>query len=130
MFEIAELGLKLKKVEFAREEPSLRTELLRLQREIARASVPVVILIHGIDGSGRGDVLNLLHEWLDARFLLTFAPSEPTEEEQQRPEYWRFWRDLPRKGGIGVAREYLQIVHVLYPSPRLWRRMGIFGCPS
>ena len=56
MFEIAELGLKLDKAAFEREEPTLRTELLRLQRAIAQANIPVVILIHGLDGSGRGTV--------------------------------------------------------------------------
>ena len=103
MFEIAELGSKLSKADFDREEPTLRTELLRLQRGITQAKVPVLILIHGLDGAGRGDVLNLLHEWLDARFLLTFAPGEPTEEERQRPEYWRYWMHLPARGQVAIC---------------------------
>ena len=103
MFEIAELGLKLDKAAFEREEPTLRTELLRLQGAIAQANIPVVILIHGLDGSGRGTVLNLLHEWLDARFLHTFAPSQPTEEERQRPDYWRYWLHLPARGQIAIC---------------------------
>ncbi len=103
MFETAELGLKVDKEEFEQEEPGLRTQLLRLQREIARTKTPVLILIHGVDGSGRGAVLNLLHEWLDARYLLTYAPTDPTEEERQRPEYWRYWMNLPARGQIGIA---------------------------
>ena len=26
---------------------------------------------------------------------------QPSDEERERPEYWRFWRDLPAKGRIG-----------------------------
>jgi polyphosphate:AMP phosphotransferase len=103
VFETAELGSKLSKAEFAQQEPALRTELLRLQREITKAKVPVLILIHGLDGAGRGDVLNLLHEWLDARYLVTYAPGEPTEEERQRPEYWRYWMHLPARGQIAIC---------------------------
>jgi polyphosphate:AMP phosphotransferase len=39
---------------------------------------------------------------MDPRFLLTYAFGEPSEEERQRPESWRFWRALPPKGRIGI----------------------------
>ena len=45
--------------------------------------------------------MNLLNEWMDPRWLLTRAYGQPSEEERERPEYWRFWRDLPPKGRIG-----------------------------
>jgi polyphosphate:AMP phosphotransferase len=102
MFETAELGRELDKQAYESQVPALRTELLRLQRAVAAAARPVYLLIHGVDGSGRGDVLNLLHEWLDARYLDTFALSDPTEEERQRPAYWRYWMHCPARGRIGV----------------------------
>jgi AMP-polyphosphate phosphotransferase len=102
MFETAELGRELDKQAYEAQVPELRTELLRLQREVQAAARPVYLLIHGVDGSGRGDVLNLLHEWLDARYLDTFALSAATEEERQRPPYWRYWMHCPARGRIGV----------------------------
>ncbi|MBN1607745.1 MAG: polyphosphate:AMP phosphotransferase [Polyangiaceae bacterium] len=102
MFETAELGRELDKQAYESQVAALRTELLRLQRAVATAARPVYLLIHGVDGSGRGDVLNLLHEWLDARYLDTFALSDPTEEERQRPPYWRYWMHCPARGRIGV----------------------------
>ena len=32
----------------------------------------------------------------------TRAFGEPSDEERDRPEYWRFWRELPQKGRIGL----------------------------
>lgn len=32
----------------------------------------------------------------------TRAYDEPSDEERERPEYWRYWRDLPPKGRIGL----------------------------
>ena len=46
--------------------------------------------------------MNLLHEWMDPRWLHTHAYGEPSDEERERPEHWRFWRDLPPKGEIGI----------------------------
>ncbi len=98
MFETAEIGHKLAKPEFESALPELRTELLKAQTRLESADFPVLVLINGADGAGKGDTLNRLYEWLDARYLTTFAYREPTEEERQRPEYWRYWMALPRAG--------------------------------
>ncbi|MDF1667692.1 MAG: polyphosphate:AMP phosphotransferase, partial [Planctomycetota bacterium] len=45
---------------------------------------------------------NLLHEWLDARYLDAHAFGTETEEEASRPDLWRYWQALPPKGRMGV----------------------------
>ena len=102
MFETVELKEELSDEKFEKLEPKLRTELLRVQSEVAKAKIPVVILVNGVDGAGKGDAVNLLHEWMDARYVVTYAFGEPTEEEAQRPAYWRFWMALPPKGRVGI----------------------------
>ncbi|MBE0435470.1 MAG: polyphosphate:AMP phosphotransferase [Methylomicrobium sp.] len=102
MFEIAELGHTLKKSEYNEQIPELRTQLLLLQQELLTCDFPVIILISGVDGGGKGQVINLLNEWLDARYMETFAFDEPSDEEKERPKYWRYWRSLPPKGRIGI----------------------------
>ncbi len=102
MFEIAELGHTLKKSEYNEQIPELRTQLLLLQQELGACDFPVIILISGVDGGGKGQVINLLNEWLDARYMETFAFDEPSDEEKERPKYWRYWRSLPPKGKIGI----------------------------
>ena len=103
MFESAELGHKIDKSTYDAEVPKLREALLDAQFELAqKAKFPVIILIGGIDGAGRGETVNLLNEWLDPRFVQTHGMGEPSDEELDRPMMWRFWRALPPKGRIGV----------------------------
>jgi polyphosphate:AMP phosphotransferase len=80
----------------------LREELLAVQQRLRQATFPVVVLFSGVDGAGKGETVNLLHEWMDPRWLHTHAYGEPSDEERERPEHWRFWRDLPPKGEIGI----------------------------
>jgi polyphosphate:AMP phosphotransferase len=103
MFESAELGHKLDKATYDAEVPVLREALLEAQMDLAKQSkFPVVILIGGVDGAGRGETVNLLNEWMDPRFVQTHGMGEPSDEELDRPMMWRFWRELPPKGRIGI----------------------------
>ena len=55
MFESAELGHKIDKATYARELPVLREALLDIQLELIKlANFPVIILVGGMDGAGRG----------------------------------------------------------------------------
>lgn len=103
MFESAELGHKVDKETFRVEEPKLRAALLETQEQLREnGSFPVIILISGVDGSGKGETINILYEWMDPRYLSTHAFYAPTTEERARPSMWRYWRALPPKGRIGI----------------------------
>jgi len=103
MYRTAELGRKIPKKEFEERELILRQELLELQQGLLKvAEFPVVIVMAGVDGAGKGGTVNILNEWLDPRWLVTSAYGDPSDEERERPTYWRFWRDLPPKGRIGL----------------------------
>lgn len=102
MFESAELGRKVSKEVFEAQVPALQAELLQAQRELREAQIPVVVLVSGVEGSGKGEVVNRLHEWLDPRGLRTHAFWDHTDEEEQRPRHWRFWQRLPPRGMIAV----------------------------
>ncbi len=102
MFEVAELGHKIKKQEYNKAVPELRTQLLEAQQQLTNTDFPVIILISGVDGGGKGIVINRLNEWLDTRYLDTHAYGPRSEEERERPHYWRYWMALPPKGNIGI----------------------------
>ncbi len=103
MFESAELGHRIAKADYDREEQVLRTRLLGLQYDLlAKAEFPVVIVIGGVDGAGKGETLNVLHEWMDPRHIVTTAFGEMSEEERERPRMWRYWSALPPAGRIGI----------------------------
>jgi polyphosphate:AMP phosphotransferase len=102
MFETAELGRAIPKQEFKSRITVLRTELLEMQRQLITARFPVIIVFAGVDGAGKGETVNVLNSWMDPRWIVTRAYDQSTDEESERPEYWRYWRDLPPHGRIGL----------------------------
>ena len=118
MFRTAELGQSIPKAEFKQKVPVLRRELLETQQRVLKLrKCPVIVVLAGVNGAGKGETVNLLNEWMDPRWLVTRAYDKPSDEEMERPEYWRFWRDLPAKGKIGLflsswySRPVLDRVH-------------------
>lgn len=125
MFEAAEVGSAISRGEYKQREPVLRQELLELQQELRGSTdFPVIIVFAGVDGGGKGQTVNLLNEWMDPRWLVTRAYNEPTQEESERPEYWRFWRDLPSRGRIGM------FLSSWYSRPVLDRVYGRLDLPQ
>lgn len=103
MFESAEIGHSIDKATFKAAVPPLRAALLAAQVDLHEGKkIPVVVLVSGQDGAGKGETINVLYEWMDARFLSTLAFSAPTDEERERPPMWRYWRALPPKGRVGI----------------------------
>ena len=122
MFESAELGHTIDKETYRKEVPQLRADLLDAQFEFREnGKFPIVILVSGVDGGGKGETINVLYEWMDARYLSTLAFSAPTDEERERPYMWRFWRALPPKGRIGI------FAGSWYSSPIAERIEGTMG---
>lgn len=85
--------------------PCLRQELLEVQHKLREnKKFATIILIAGVDGSGKGAAISRLYEWMDTRYLFCNAYHEElTEEERLRPAYWRYWRDLPAKGETAIV---------------------------
>ena len=103
MFEAAEVGRKLSKREYRAQVPRLRSELLDAQQQLRRATFPVIVLFAGVDTAGKGEMANLLNEWMDPRWIVTRGYLDPSSEELERPRLWRYWRDLPARGEIAVV---------------------------
>ncbi|MCB5187830.1 polyphosphate:AMP phosphotransferase [Methylobacillus caricis] len=103
MFESAELGHAITDEVYKKELPALREALLDVQYDLAQTkNFPVLILLGGVDGGGKGETANLLNEWMDPRLIHTCAFGPATQDEAERPTMWRFWRELPPKGKIGI----------------------------
>jgi polyphosphate:AMP phosphotransferase len=103
MFESAEIGHKIDKDTYKKAVPALRAALQDAQYDLKEnGKIPVVVLVSGQDGAGKGETINILYEWMDPRFISTLAFSAPTDEERSRPFMWRYWRALPPKGRVGV----------------------------
>ena len=103
MFESAEMGHAIDKATFERRSPALREDLLETQLAVLeKAKFPMLVLINGVEGAGKGETAHLLSEWMDARHIITHGFGEQSDEEQARPPMWRFWRALPPRGKVGI----------------------------
>jgi len=103
MFESAEIGHSIDKEAYDAEVPALREALLEAQYELKQqARFPVIVLINGIEGAGKGETVKLLNEWMDPRMIDVLTFDQQTDEELARPPAWRYWRALPPKGRMGV----------------------------
>lgn len=103
MFQTVELGQKVTKQAFKKRETVLRSQLLDLQQESrAIGKFPVIIDFAGVSGAGKGTSTNLLNKWMDTRWISTQGYTEPSDIELERPYFWRYWRDLPPRGQMGI----------------------------
>lgn len=100
--ENVETEKKISKERFRREIPRIRTELVRLENRLKTAGFQMVILISGNEGAGKSETIKLLAEWLDARGVEVQSFWRSTDEEEDRPRFWRYWRVFPSNGRIGI----------------------------
>ena len=102
MLETIAVGNEVGKDEYEASVPALREELVELQHELRGRGFSVLLNLVGTDTHGCEEVYDRLHEWFDARYLASTAFDLPSDEERERPLFWRYWRALPRHGRVGV----------------------------
>jgi polyphosphate:AMP phosphotransferase len=103
MLESAEIGHRISKRVYGRQEPKLRAALLNAQFDLSLSGRgPVLLVMSGVEGGGRGETANKLTEWMDPRHIHVVAFGPRTAEELAHPAPWRYWRALPPKGRLGV----------------------------
>jgi polyphosphate:AMP phosphotransferase len=103
VLESAEIGHRVAKRVYAREEPKLREALLNAQYDLAQSGRgPVLLVISGVEAGGRGETANKLTEWMDPRYIRVVAFGPRLPRDTARPPAWRYWRTLPAKGKIGI----------------------------
>lgn len=104
---------------------ALRADLLAAQQALLRTTAgPVILLLVGPETAGRGETADLLNAWMDPRWLVTRAWGEPSDEERERPPFWRYWRALPRRGRVGI------FLSGWYGPPILARAEGTLGAKA
>ena len=93
---------KLSKADYEAQVDVLRLELLNAQFDLRHSTFSLPILLTGIDRPAIEYTYQLLHEWLDARYIDANPGLEPTAEERERPFVWRHSQMLPPNGRIGL----------------------------
>jgi polyphosphate:AMP phosphotransferase len=93
---------KLSKTDYEAQVDELRLELLNAQFDLRQSNFSLLILLTGIDRAGIEYTYQLLHEWLDARYIDADPCLAPTDEERERPFVWRYNNMVPEAGRIGL----------------------------
>jgi len=102
MFEAVCLGRTLSRTEFKQQQTELRKKLLDAQFALKQQNKAVLIILAGIDGAHKSDVIDRLNQWMDTHNIQVHAFWNHSNEETERPFYWRFWRRMPARGQIGI----------------------------
>lgn len=106
------------------------TQILQLQNRLAIAirskkfkNKGLALVFEGPDAAGKGGAIRRVTRAIDARQFNIMPVSAPKASELARPYLWRFWRNVPKKGRVGIfdrswyGRVLVERVEKLIPRP-------------
>ncbi|MDQ6917011.1 MAG: polyphosphate:AMP phosphotransferase [Pseudomonadota bacterium] len=97
-----DLSKKISQEDYRRELEKYQGKLAKLSRHKRFANHSLILAFEGSDAAGKGGAIRRVTGALDARQYVTVPVAAPTEEEQAQPYLWRFWRNVPPRGGITI----------------------------
>ena len=97
-----DLSKTLTEREYEDDVAKYQRRLARLPRAKSFADRSLIIVFEGVDAAGKGSTIRRVAGALDARSYTIVPIAAPTDEERVHPYLWRFWRNVPRKGGITI----------------------------
>jgi polyphosphate:AMP phosphotransferase len=90
------------KQEYEKELLEVRTELIKTQYTFNKYNRPMILVLSGMDGSGKGELVNFLADVMDTRMIEVATFWQESDEEAERPYYYRFWKEMPMGGKLGI----------------------------
>ncbi len=102
MFDNMILGQEYTREEFKEMEGHLRMRLFELQKQCEEHKIAVLLTVLGVDGSGRGSLVNTLSSWVDVKKLSNHTFWNTNDSEKHRPDAWKYWVKLPAYGEYGI----------------------------
>jgi polyphosphate:AMP phosphotransferase len=97
-----DLTKKLSPQQYERGIERFQGKLAKLTRNARFADHSLVLVFEGADAAGKGSAIRRVTAGLDARQYVTVPIAAPTDEERAHPYLWRFWRQVPPRGGIVI----------------------------
>jgi len=90
----------LSKLKYEAELRTLQTELVNLQKHIARNNLRVAVIFEGRDAAGKGGSIKRFKEHLSPRTSRVVALTKPTEVERGQWYFRRYIKVLPNPGEL------------------------------
>ncbi|MBA3684671.1 MAG: hypothetical protein H0W72_05455 [Planctomycetes bacterium] len=98
----ADLSRTLTKQAYEKRAKDNQVRLVRMQHQINKHRLPVIIAVEGWDAAGKGGTIRRLLKNVDPRYYRVHSISKPTELELDHHYLWRFWRRMPQRGELVV----------------------------
>jgi len=97
-----DLTKKLSRADYGPALEKQQGRLARLTRHKRFSSRSLVLVFEGVDAGGKGSAIRRVTGALDARQYVTIPVAAPSDEERAHPYLWRFWKNVPKAGGIAI----------------------------
>lgn len=81
---------------------TLRPKLLQAHFKLRNTRRSVIIIVAGVEGAGKGDLVWKLNEWLDPRGTSTHVFRPLDRPERGRPSFWLLAQVLPARGRVSI----------------------------
>ncbi len=90
------------KKEYKKEKKKYQKRIEKLQYELFRHKIPMIIVFEGWDASGKGGSIKRLVQKMNPRLYRVFPVAAPSDVEIAHHYLWRFYNDIPQSGHIGI----------------------------
>ncbi|MBP1909884.1 polyphosphate:AMP phosphotransferase [Methanolobus bombayensis] len=87
---------------YKKEKKKYQKKLKRLQYDLFRNRIPVIIVFEGWDASGKGGGIRRLVKDLNPRLYQVTSVGVPNQNELEHHYLWRFYNQIPEAGHIGI----------------------------
>jgi len=102
MLETLDMTRKLTPKQYEEQIGRAQVRLRELEFQVYKQQLPVLCVFEGWDAAGKGGAIKRITEMLDPRGFTVSAYAAPKGEEKTHHYLWRFWRNLPRAGHVGI----------------------------
>ncbi|MDP9264066.1 MAG: hypothetical protein M3O85_07085 [Acidobacteriota bacterium] len=102
MLEKLDMNRKLSEKQYDEQISAVQVRLRELEFEVFKQQIPVLLMFEGWDAAGKGGAIKRVTEMLDPRGYTVSSYAAPRGEEKSHHYLWRFWRNLPRAGHMGI----------------------------
>lgn len=102
MLDHIDLTQKLSKARWKETRDELELRLGALQRQAREAKIPVLVVVEGWDGAGKGELINSLIIPMDPRGFKVESTRVVSPDVRRYPPLWRFWQATPVRGRMVI----------------------------
>ena len=97
-----DLTKRLSRAQYERQLAKWQTRVANVTQHKRFRNHSLILAFEGSDAAGKGSAIRRVTGALDARQYITVPIAAPTDEEKLYPYLWRFWRNVPARGGITI----------------------------